>query len=73
MITSVTTVLNAVSSEASRGKYLVLQPDGSLAGLDRAAVVDVLSRRTDAWTYRGRRAAWVSGRSTASIYRRSII
>ncbi|KAH8067775.1 hypothetical protein JL721_7332 [Aureococcus anophagefferens] len=40
-------------------KYLVLQPDGPLAGLDRAAVVDVLSRRTDAWTYRGRRAAWV--------------
>jgi hypothetical protein len=33
----------------------VLQPDGPLAGLDRAAVVDVLSRRTDAWTYRGRR------------------
>ena len=42
-----------------RWKYLVLQPDGPLAGLDRAAVVDVLSRRTDAWTYRGRRAAWV--------------
>ncbi|KAH8053018.1 hypothetical protein JL720_14803 [Aureococcus anophagefferens] len=46
------------SGGAGRAELPVLQPDGPLAGLDRARS-STCSRRTDAWTYGGRRAAWV--------------
>ena len=40
-------------------KYLVLQPNGPLATLDKSELQAVLLRRSDAWNYRGRKAAWV--------------
>ena len=42
-------------------RYVALKPGGALAGLPRDELVNVLLRRSDAWTFRGRKAAWVEG------------